>query len=226
VNVKNDRRTVGPASLSSYFIFKERNGQMEKFKTVGVVVVMAVISCVFAGSELWAADDLVAKQVVAEAKNIKNENPDFLIKLWTEGDKDSYKAEDVITFMFAANKECFVTLLAISTDGSVSRIFPNRWHKEGKVEKDKVYTIPPKDADFIFRVKGPEGTEYIKAIATLDTLKSTSQLKDEPKEEFAKVEDPEMVMKNIKIELKQKDTKNWSETMVAFTISDPQKDQK
>jgi hypothetical protein len=189
------------------------------------VVVSVLATCLFILG-LWSgalaadkSDQMRARQVEVEAKEIKNENPEFVIKLWAEGEKDNYKINDTVSFMFTANKDCYVTLINIATDGTVHQIFPNKWHKEGKVEKGKTYTIPPKEADFVFRVKGPEGTEYIKAIATLDPLKSVSQVKEDPKEEYQKIEEPETVMRNIKVELKQKDTKNWTEALATFKIA-------
>ena len=54
----------------------------------------------------------------------------------------------------------------------MSLIFPNTFHKNNKIEKDKIYTIPDDSYGFTFVLGEPFGTEFIKIIA------STTQFKD------------------------------------------------
>ncbi|MGO9572132.1 MAG: DUF4384 domain-containing protein [Desulfomonilaceae bacterium] len=167
-----------------------------------------------------------AKQVVAEARKIENPNPGFQIKLWAEGDKKSFKAGDTVAFKFTSSENAYVTLLSIATDGQVYKIFPNKWHKDGKVEKGKEYTFPPSESDFVFRVKGPEGIEYIKAIATLDPLPAASEVKADPEQPMATVEKPEEAMKNVAVELKKREQKTWAESLASFEITEAKPEKK
>ena len=165
-----------------------------------------------------SASDMKAKQIVVEAKKIKNENPRFKIKLWTEDNKSKYSEGQTITFKFSSNRDCYVTLLDIGTDGAVYKIFPNKWHTSGKIEKDKVYEIPPKDGEFTFKIKGPRGMEYVKAIATLDPLKSVPEATAKTAQDFPMIEDADVVMKNIKVEVDKKDSSTWAESLISFNI--------
>ncbi|MBM3298956.1 MAG: DUF4384 domain-containing protein, partial [Deltaproteobacteria bacterium] len=92
---------------------------------------------------------------------------DFRIELWTVENKVSYEIGEVIRFRFKTNRDCNVTIYAVSPGGKASRLFPNQWQPEGQVRAGRVYSIPPADGDFRFRVHGPEGTEVVKAIATM-----------------------------------------------------------
>ena len=158
------------------------------------------------------------KDIVAEVQKIRNEGKEFKIKLWTEGDKASYMVEEPVTFMFSADRDCYVTLIDIGTSGKVHRLFPNKMHESNKVEKGKTYAIPPDKSDFLFRVKGPEGTEYVKAIATLQPLKSLEKTEMEGKGYFSEIRDPKLVVKDIGLELALQDTKNWAEAEASLKI--------
>lgn len=167
-----------------------------------------------------------AKQVVAEASKIENPNPGFEIKLWADGDKKSFKTGDTVAFKFTSSENAYVTLLSIGTDGQVYKIFPNKWHESGKVEKGKEYTFPPAEAGFVFRVKGPVGVEHIKAIASLEPLAVAAEAKPDAAQPVAAVDKPEEAMKNVAVELKKRDQKTWAETMVSFEISEGKPDAK
>jgi hypothetical protein len=196
---------------------------MKGFQTSALIVVMVAITFLVGGllpSALSAepADEARLKQIVVEANEIKNTNPGFEIKLWTEDNQKTYKIKDTISFKFKANQDCYVTLLDIGTDGTVYKIFPNKWHKSSRVKKDKVYTIPPDDSKYRFRVKGPVGIEYVKAIAAVDPLSSIKESSEGEEDEFSEIKEADAAMKNIKIELDKRTKKDWAETVVSFKV--------
>lgn len=191
---------------------------------VGSFAISLPLNVQAAGTE--TKDQVQPKQIAVEANEIKNPNPGFEIKLWTQGDKKAYNLKDTITFKFKANQDCYVTLLDIGTDGTVYKIFPNKWHKSSKITKDKVYTIPPEDAQFRFRVKGPMGIEYVKAIATAEPLASVSDQKEQgEQEEFSEMKDAASTIKNLKVELNKRPEKNWAESVVSFRVTKSQSDE-
>lgn len=166
------------------------------------------------------------KQVVAEAHKIENPNPGFEIRLWAEADKKLFKVGDTVAFKFTSSENAYLTLLSISTDGKVYKIFPNKWHESGKIEKGKEYTFPPPEAEFVFRIKGPAGVEHIKAIASLDPLPVGPEVKPDPEQPVTAVEKPEEAMKTVAVELKKRDQKTWAESLLSFEISEPKPDKK
>lgn len=185
-----------------------------------VFIALVAVCCYVSGLPLSAiaADTAETKQIVVEANEIKNTSPGFEIKLWTQGDKNVFHIKDTVAFKFKANKDCYVTLLDIGTDGTVYKIFPNKWHKSSRVTKDTVYSIPPEDGKFTFRVKGPVGVEYVKAIATAEPLKTVTDSQEGEEEEFSEIKEPEAAIKNLKVELNKREKQDWAESVVSFKV--------
>lgn len=161
--------------------------------------------------------------VVEEAQKIKNDAPSFEVKIWTDDSKDSYKANETISFKFRANKDCYLKLLDMPPDRQAYCIFPNPWYPDpsGKIEKDKVYSIPGEEAKFRFRITGPGGLETIKAIATLDRpVQAMEQFTEQTRKGIVQIPQADLVMKSIRIELKSKDPNNWAESEMSFKVLD------
>jgi hypothetical protein len=184
-----------------------------------VVLVYIVLGTSGQGFCQTAAPVERAKQVVAEARKIQNPNAGFEVKLWAEGDKKTFNEGDTIALKFTSSENAYLTLLSVATDGQVYKIFPNKWHTSGKVEKGKEYTFPPPEAEFVFRLKGPAGMEHIKAIASLDPIVVAPEAKADSNQPVAEVADPETAMKTVAVELKKRDQKTWAESMVSFEIT-------
>lgn len=161
-----------------------------------------------------------AKDIVEVASAIENANKDFGLKLSIVNDKTSFAVGEEIRFTFSAERDCYVTLLDIGTSGKVHKLFPNKWHESNKVEKGKSYAIPPDGADFVFKVHGPAGKEYVKAIATLKPVEKLEGAVAISKGAFSEIRDAGMVLKDIGMELAQQDTKTWAETTISFDITD------
>ena len=60
--------------------------------------------------------------------------------------------------------------------------------------------------------------EYVKAIATLDPLKSVTEATAKTAQGFPMIEDADVVMKNIKVEVDKKDSSTWAESLISFNI--------
>lgn len=182
---------------------------------MGCMVMWVLCFCLVAGDSPAGEK----KDLVAEAQQIRNEAKPFKIEIWTEDGKASYNVNDKVGFLFRADQDCYVTLFDIGTSGAVTKLFPNKWNGSNRIEKGKTYRIPPADGEFVFRVKGPEGMEYVKAVATLDPLQSIEKAEVVPKGDFQEFKKPEALIKDLSLELKQQDTKKWTETEVSFKIA-------
>ena len=104
---------------------------------------------------------------IKELASLSNPSPDFKINIRTDrGKNPSYKINDLISFEFEADRDCYLTLIDISTDGSITILFPNKYNYDNRVEAGETYIIPAKDMGYQVRVTGPAGNEMVKAIAT------------------------------------------------------------
>lgn len=98
---------------------------------------------------------------------IKQPEPTFSIKLWTN--KKLYQPGDPIEFSFRSDRDCYLTLLDVATEGVIRVIFPNKRHPENFIKADKTYNIP-RDYNFQLKITGPSGIEQVKAIATTQKM--------------------------------------------------------
>lgn len=92
----------------------------------------------------------------------------FGIQLWS--DKQSFRIGDTITFYFRAERDCHVTLVNVNASGSVTQLFPNRYHEDNRVRAGATYRIPDPSYGFEFRLEPPGGTERVYAIAATRPL--------------------------------------------------------
>jgi len=184
---------------------------------------MAVLVTAVCAFLLWlpgagfSAND--AKDIVAEAQKIQNSAKPFKIELWTDEGKAAYKVGDKVNFLFKTEKDCYVTLIDIGTSGKVTKLFPNKWHESNKVDSGKTYRIPPVDSGFVFKVEGPDGMEFVKAIATLDPIKCMDKAEVKSKGNFEEFQQPKAFIKDIEMELAGQDSQRWSDTDVSFMIT-------
>lgn len=183
-----------------------------------VMVLVSACAAVFAVPVMAADDEAANKQVVVEARKIKNDAQPFEVKLDTAEKKEEYKVGDELSLFFTADKECYLYLIDIGTSGKAHILFPNKFQKANKAEKGRIYVLPPKGSKFMFKVQGPEGTNYIKAIATqkpIEALKEGETPKDGP---FAELADPAATFKDIGVELKKREPKNWAEAELSIKV--------
>ena len=108
-----------------------------------------------------AYDQLLAKLVM-----LRQPNPPFKVKLWTE--KSTYNVGDKVVFFFESEQDCYLTLIDIGTSGRLTVLFPNQWEKNNFVSRGRRVAIPEPHYGFDIDVNGPTGTERVKAIVTTE----------------------------------------------------------
>lgn len=197
---------------------------MKNIPRMAVLATLAALGLILATGSAFAAD---LAELVALADKLKTENPGIQLTLAT--DKAEYQTGEKVAFEFTADKDCHLALIDIGTSGKTIILFPNKWHKENKIEKGKTYKIPPDGADFAYKVEGPVGTERIKAIACLEPLlfsvESLQQELKTPLEQspatggtFLSMKDPAMVLKDIGVVM-AKDPTKWSTLELQFKVA-------
>jgi tetratricopeptide (TPR) repeat protein len=116
-----------------------------------------------------------AKKVKILGWNIKDTDKyaEFNIKVWT--DRKLYKIDDVVTINLTSNRDCFVTLLNVRSNGEIWELYPNKYKPDNFTKANVRYTIPSVTDNFRLAIVDPPGKEYIKAIATSAPI-STEQI--------------------------------------------------
>lgn len=193
-----------------------------------IPLLMAVIA-IASAFETRVALGYTADELLKLTNQIQNENPGIKIEIRT--DKEEYKVGEDVAIRFKADKDCYLALIDIGTSGKTLILFPNKWHSDNKIEKDKSYTIPPIGGDFAYKVLPPAGIEHIKVIATEDPVLSKVQsLQEELKQPietspdkgqvFLTMKDPGVVIKDIGVVFQKLDPKKWATKEHTFKISE------
>ena len=90
------------------------------------------------------------------------------VEVWT--DDDRYYDGENLTVSFRANKDCYVVIYNIDTQGRVHLLYPSDRWDDMKIERDRIYRIPDSYDDYDLTVRGPEGMEYVQIVASMTPL--------------------------------------------------------
>ena len=82
------------------------------------------------------------------------------------GEGGVYRKGDKLYLFLKANMDCYVKVLYHQVDGSNVVIFPNKYHPEARIEKQRLYQIPGDDNSFDLEIGEPFGVEVVKVIAS------------------------------------------------------------
>jgi len=86
------------------------------------------------------------------------------VEVWT--DEDEYYDGDNITINFRANKDCYVVIYNIDTEGNINILYPGDQYDDTRIERDRIYRIPDSYDEYDLTVRGPEGIEYVQMVAS------------------------------------------------------------
>ncbi len=191
-----------------------------KKRFLHLFLVLAAICTVILAGAAFAKEEGDPKDIVVEdLSRIRSDNPDFTISIKPASRSGKFCIGEEAEFTFTSSQDAYLTIIDIGTSGKVHVIFPNKRHKDNKVKAGKKYRIPVKGSDFVFKVRGPEGVNYIKAIGTLKPFRC---FPDEAllygKGPFPELRDPVKAVKDLAVELRKQDAKGWTEAETNFTI--------
>lgn len=157
------------------------------------------------------------QNILQKLSQIKQSQPSFNIKL--KVDKEKYHLGDSIEFSFRADRDCYLTLIEVATEGVVRVIYPNKLCPDNFVKAGKNYSIP-RDCNFRINFSGLPGIERLKAIATTwktDIFRINFQ--NEESFFFERKSDDKVIINgldNLAKEFKNKGA--WSETSLDFEV--------
>jgi hypothetical protein len=101
-------------------------------------------------------------------------DPGFTLHLATLPETHTFRDGEPLVLEVTASKRCYLTLIQIGADGTLSRLLPNRFVPVAGIEAATPVRVPSKSAGFVIRASLPEGQERARerllAIATLDPV--------------------------------------------------------
>lgn len=127
-------------------------------------------------SDLREAPRQQEQKIVPVARKLIN------VELWMNKDCGSpFYTEEKVQIYFKTDVDGYVTLYDIDTQGNVLVIFPNRHTPDNYVRTGQSFQIPAQQADYDLIVEGPEGIEYIEAMASTDSYYHWNYYDGEPR---------------------------------------------
>jgi len=135
--------------------------------------------------------------------------PPFKIELWT--DKKRCKIGETITIYFRSEKDCYLTLIDITTSGKLYVLFPNHYATDNHIKAGRTYTIPGPDHPFVITIGEPKGFERLKAIATLNSVDLWKTKVGKDKQLFINMPDPSKATRGLNIVITNIPKLTWSD---------------
>lgn len=97
--------------------------------------------------------------------------PHLDVEVWVDkGEGSTYNPGEEITIYFQTSRDCYVVIYNIDTRGYVHLLYPVDARDDSYVEGERVYRIPDRFDDYDLTVEGPDGMEYVQAVASLEPV--------------------------------------------------------
>jgi hypothetical protein len=113
-------------------------------------------------------------------------DPGFSVELATLPNSHTYRNGETLTLEVTPTRECYLTVLNVHADGTVSRLLPNRYAKSNLVGAGEKMRLPAPGHGFEIHAALGEGQrvdrEHILVVATLDPI--TFELPDDDADEL------------------------------------------
>lgn len=93
-------------------------------------------------------------------------DPSLEVEVWTDNESGVYYEGDEIEVYFRANRDCYVAVYNIDTEGRVNLIYPFDRGDDPLIDGGRIYRIPDNYDDYELLVQGPPGNESIVIVAS------------------------------------------------------------
>ncbi len=102
---------------------------------------------------------------------VRNDKPSFYIRMKVDHPNQTYVVGDKVEVTVSSERPGYLFLFYLNTAGKLSCVFPNQFQRDNAIPAgNDVVTVPPKNANFRFRVAEPCGRESLKAVVCLKQL--------------------------------------------------------
>lgn len=155
------------------------------------------------------SDYVKQKVAIRNLTELIHLNPPFKIELWT--DKKRYRIGEKLIIYFRSEKDCYLTLIDMTTSGKFYILFPNLYTADNYIKAGKVYSIPGLHHTFSITVGEPRGFERLKAIATLENVNLINTRVWEGKQIFVNLLEPTKAIRGIKVIITTTPKLTWSD---------------
>ncbi len=155
---------------------------MKKYQLHIFVSVFVVCAFTLGAAVFTFAQDFRGETVRPGTRKIVPQPRDKInIDLWFDKQcGNAYRQGEKIMINFRTDMNGYLTLYDIDTRGDVSVLFPNRHHPDNYVKAGSTYMLPAPYYSYDLIVEGPEGIEYVDAVASTDQYYHWNYKQGEP----------------------------------------------
>lgn len=135
-------------------------------------------------------------------------------------DKSVYRIGEKIVITMQASRDCYLSLWDTSTQGEVTRIFPNQYASDNFLRGGVAYRIPDQADQFDFEITGPAGIERVRGVCTTENVNLDDARSPSAMEPFPKISQgrPGEFDQKVSEKLQVMPTNQWAEAIVTFQI--------
>ncbi len=139
-------------------------------KWIGIMIIISIIGL---GSSFAYENEGVSTSY-HDSYGVKNkvvDHPYLDVKVWVDkGEGATYHPGDDVKVYFRTSRDCYVVIYDIDTRGYVSLLYPADREDDSYVEGGRVYRVPDNLDDYDLTIDGPNGSEHITVVASLEPI--------------------------------------------------------
>lgn len=135
-----------------------------------------------------------------------------------KGDDATYYTDEAIFVSFRTNREAYVVVYNIDSEGRLNLLFPESDDGTDPVPAYTTYRIPEQDDDYSLKVTGIEGEEFICAVASTSPLRIPSIFSE--KTEFSVHGEVDEIIQEITEDMIDGRDVPWAIDVCHFSIGD------
>ncbi|HEY0155556.1 MAG TPA: DUF4384 domain-containing protein [Longimicrobium sp.] len=91
------------------------------------------------------------------------------VRVWMDGNRDLYRVGDRSRVLVRTDRDAYVAVLHIDTDGNVEVLFPSQPGDDGYLRGGRAYSVRPRGSQYV-SMRGGYGIGYIFAVASNEPL--------------------------------------------------------
>lgn len=152
----------------SHLIVRRRGNELRVLGADGFVRHDAIGVGATGGKELAAKfrQEAAAKQLA----DMENPAQPFGVRLSMEGGKTEFGIGETVSFHATSDRDGYLTLVDLGTDGKVVMLFPNAHQPAMRIRKGKTLSFPTEEMGFELQIFPPTGRGMVRAFVTPEPL--------------------------------------------------------
>ncbi len=101
---------------------------------------------------------------------VDNPGQEFEVEIAITDGRQSFGLGELVSFTARSEREGYLTLVDLGTDGTVTVLFPNPFESDNRIQAGRAFTFPTEAMDFEIPAQPPIGRGMVRAFVTEQPL--------------------------------------------------------